>query len=57
MDFDLLDLYGQASEWAGTKVDGAVSDLDARRHVMGDGTDAHKSHARNAAVLRRVGPG
>ena len=28
MDFDLLDLYGQASEWAGTKVDGAASDLD-----------------------------
>jgi uncharacterized protein (TIGR03086 family) len=29
MDFDLLDLYGQASEWAGSKVRGAVSDLDA----------------------------
>ena len=29
MEFDLLDLYGHASEWAGTKVQGAVSDLDA----------------------------
>ena len=29
MDLDLLDLYGQASQWAGYKVDGAVSDLDA----------------------------
>lgn len=28
MDLDLLDLYGQASEWAGTKVDGAASELD-----------------------------
>ena len=28
MDLDLLDLYGQASEWAGSKVRGAVSDLD-----------------------------
>jgi uncharacterized protein (TIGR03086 family) len=29
MDLDLLDLYGHASEWTGTKVRGAVSDLDA----------------------------
>lgn len=29
MDFDLLDLYGNASECAGTKVSGATSDLDA----------------------------
>jgi uncharacterized protein (TIGR03086 family) len=29
MDLDLLDLYEHASEWAGTKVRGAVSDLDA----------------------------
>jgi uncharacterized protein (TIGR03086 family) len=29
MDLDLLDLYGHASQWAGTKVRGAVSDLDA----------------------------
>jgi uncharacterized protein (TIGR03086 family) len=29
MDFDILDLYGNASEWAGTKVRGAASDLDA----------------------------
>ena len=29
MEFDLLDLYGRASDWTGTKVRGAVSDLDA----------------------------
>lgn len=29
MEFDLLDLYGQASEWTGTKVRGAASKLDA----------------------------
>jgi hypothetical protein len=29
LDLDLLDLYGNASEWAGTKVRGAVSDLDS----------------------------
>ncbi len=29
MDLDLLDLYGDASEWVGTKVIGAGSDLDA----------------------------
>jgi hypothetical protein len=29
MNFDLLDLYGRASDWAGTKVRGAASDLDA----------------------------
>jgi hypothetical protein len=29
VDLDLLDLYGHASEWAGIKVRGAVSDLDA----------------------------
>ena len=29
MELDLLDLYGSASEWAGSKVQGAVSDLDA----------------------------
>lgn len=29
MDLDLLDLYGHASEWAGTKVCGAVPNLDA----------------------------
>jgi uncharacterized protein (TIGR03086 family) len=28
MDLDLLDLYGDASEWVGTKVPGAASDLD-----------------------------
>jgi uncharacterized protein (TIGR03086 family) len=29
MDLDLLDLYGRASEWTSTKVEGAVSQLDA----------------------------
>lgn len=29
MDLDLLDLYGRASEWAGSNVSGAVLDLDA----------------------------
>jgi uncharacterized protein (TIGR03086 family) len=29
MDFDLLDLYERASVWTGTKVRGAVSQLDA----------------------------
>lgn len=29
MEFDLLDLYGRASEWTGTKVRGAASQLDA----------------------------
>jgi uncharacterized protein (TIGR03086 family) len=29
MDLDLLDLYGHASEWAGAKVRGAGSNLDA----------------------------
>jgi uncharacterized protein (TIGR03086 family) len=29
MDADLLDLYGQASEWAATKVAGAATSLDA----------------------------
>jgi uncharacterized protein (TIGR03086 family) len=29
MEFDLLDLYGRASAWTGTKVQGAVSKLDA----------------------------
>jgi hypothetical protein len=29
VDRDLLDLYGCASEWTGTKVGGAVQDLDA----------------------------
>ncbi len=28
MDFDLLDLYGRASEWTGSKVRGAVLKLD-----------------------------
>jgi uncharacterized protein (TIGR03086 family) len=28
MELDLLDLYGRASEWAGTKVRGAASQLD-----------------------------
>jgi uncharacterized protein (TIGR03086 family) len=28
MELDLLDLYGQASEWTGTKVRGAASKLD-----------------------------
>ena len=29
MDLDLLDLYGRASEWTSTKVEGAASKLDA----------------------------
>ena len=29
MELDLLDLYGQASEWASAKVRGATADLDA----------------------------
>ena len=29
VELDLLDLYGHASEWAGKKVCGAVSDMDA----------------------------
>lgn len=29
MELDLLDLYGRASEWTGTKVQGAASNLDA----------------------------
>ncbi len=29
MDFDLLDLYERASAWTGTKVHGAVAQLDA----------------------------
>jgi uncharacterized protein (TIGR03086 family) len=29
MEFDLLDLYGRASEWTGEKAQGAVSRLDA----------------------------
>jgi uncharacterized protein (TIGR03086 family) len=29
MEFDLLDLYGRASDWTGTKVQGAASKLDA----------------------------
>jgi uncharacterized protein (TIGR03086 family) len=29
MEFDLLDLYGRASEWTGAKAKGAVSRLDA----------------------------
>ncbi len=29
MDLDLLDLYGRASQWTLTKVDGAASKLDA----------------------------
>src|SRR5271163_675928 len=28
MDLDLLDLYGRASDWTSTKVEGAVSQLD-----------------------------
>lgn len=28
MELDLLNLYGRASEWAGTKVQGAASELD-----------------------------
>ena len=29
MDLDLLDLYGRASEWTSTKVEGAVAQVDA----------------------------
>ena len=29
MEFDLLDLYGRASEWTATKVPGAAANLDA----------------------------
>ena len=29
MDLDLLELYERASDWTGTKVRGAVSELDA----------------------------
>jgi uncharacterized protein (TIGR03086 family) len=35
MDLDLLDLYGRASDWTGTKVRGAVSDLEAPTNCDG----------------------
>jgi uncharacterized protein (TIGR03086 family) len=35
MDLDLLDLYGRASEWTGTKVRGAQSELDAPTNCDG----------------------
>jgi uncharacterized protein (TIGR03086 family) len=35
MDLDLLDLYAQASEWTGTKVRGASTELDAPTNCEG----------------------
>ncbi|HUE07147.1 MAG TPA: TIGR03086 family metal-binding protein [Acidimicrobiales bacterium] len=35
MDLDLLDLYGQASEWTGAKVRGASTELDAPSNCDG----------------------
>ena len=57
MDLDLLDLYGDASEWVGTKVIGAGSDLDAPTTCDGWTVRTLMNHMLETQRTRRVGPG